>query len=219
MKRVAKCAVFASFVILAAGTSAWAQGYPGNAVQNQLQRYGYTDIHNLRPMQGWSADAMENGQMVHIIVGENGLIATFRGVEQGALSSGAAADRALRRYGYTDIQNLKPDQGWSADASKSGQMVHIVVSGDGRIATFRGIAPEAAMQGSSGPFVENSGAGYNRSINYGFLAARDELSRYGYTDINNLRPMPGWSADASKNGRNIHVELSNSGLVATYSGR
>jgi hypothetical protein len=30
-------------------------------------------------MQGWSADAMKNGQKVHVLLGDNGLVATFPG--------------------------------------------------------------------------------------------------------------------------------------------
>ena len=84
-------------------------------------------------------------------------------------------------------------------------------------ATFRGVNSEHGMQGSSGPYVENSGAGYNRSINYGFLAARNELSQYGYTDISNLHPTQSWSADVTKNGQPIHILLNDNGLVATFS--
>ena len=52
----------------------------GNHEKVALRRiWYYTDIHNLRPTQGWSADAMKNGRMVHVILGENGLVSTFRG--------------------------------------------------------------------------------------------------------------------------------------------
>jgi hypothetical protein len=47
--------------------------------ERELGRYGYGNIHDLRAMQGWSADAMRNGQRVHVIIGDNGLIATFPG--------------------------------------------------------------------------------------------------------------------------------------------
>jgi hypothetical protein len=49
------------------------------AAENQLGRYGYSNVHDLRSMQGWSADAIRNGQRVHVIIGDNGLIATFPG--------------------------------------------------------------------------------------------------------------------------------------------
>ena len=47
--------------------------------ESQLSRYGYSNVQDLRAMQGWSADAMRNGQRVHVLLGENGLVATFPG--------------------------------------------------------------------------------------------------------------------------------------------
>ena len=50
-----------------------------NQVVQELRRYGYENLQDLRPMQGWSADAMRNGERVHIILGDNGEVATFQG--------------------------------------------------------------------------------------------------------------------------------------------
>lgn len=47
--------------------------------EQELNKYGYNNVRDLRAMQGWSADAMRNGQRVHVIMGNNGLIATFPG--------------------------------------------------------------------------------------------------------------------------------------------
>ena len=47
--------------------------------EQELSKYGYNNVRDLRAMQGWSADAMRNGQKVHVIIGDNGLIATFPG--------------------------------------------------------------------------------------------------------------------------------------------
>lgn len=47
--------------------------------EQELSRYGYSNVRDLRAMQGWSADAMRNGQRVHVVIGDNGLIATFPG--------------------------------------------------------------------------------------------------------------------------------------------
>jgi hypothetical protein len=47
--------------------------------EQELARYGYNNVHDLRSMQGWSVDAMRNGQRVHVILGDNGMIATFPG--------------------------------------------------------------------------------------------------------------------------------------------
>jgi hypothetical protein len=137
MKTVAKCAAIASVALLTAASSAWSQTYttnpgaqgtyggsqapyytgnqgtqtygaspgaqgtysgnqgssytgnagygPGSKVttyqqaQQELGRYGFSNIQDLRAMQGWSADAMKNGQRVHVILGDNGLVATAPG--------------------------------------------------------------------------------------------------------------------------------------------
>lgn len=143
MKTIAKCATVASVVMLTAGSAAWAQNYssnpnygprpnnnvqqnfgPGpNNVENELSRFGYTDIHNLRPTQGWSADAMENGQMVHVIVSDNGHIATFRGVNQSnmGLRGNSSGQEQLSNYGFDNIHNVTPQRGWSADAMKTAR--------------------------------------------------------------------------------------------------
>ena len=47
--------------------------------EQQLGRYGYSNIQDLKATQGWSADAMKNGQRVHVLLGDNGLVATFPG--------------------------------------------------------------------------------------------------------------------------------------------
>ena len=49
------------------------------SAEQELTKYGYGNVHDLRAMQGWSADAMRNGQKVHVIIGDNGMIATFPG--------------------------------------------------------------------------------------------------------------------------------------------
>jgi opacity protein-like surface antigen len=49
--------------------------------------------------------------------------------------------------------------------------------------------------------------------------AQQELSHYGYTNLQNLTPMRGWVAEATKNGENVRIMLSDNGLVATFPGR
>jgi hypothetical protein len=137
MRTAIRCAAIAGAIIFSAGSAAWAQGYtinPGSQgafsgnsstqtspgtynanqqgwnsgmqgtnmpsggqtyspagygmsnnittyqeAEHQLGRYGYSNLHDLRAMQGWSADAMRNGQRVHVVIGDNGMIATFPG--------------------------------------------------------------------------------------------------------------------------------------------
>ena len=92
-------------MILTAGSAAWAQDYNvdgrfgPNTLQNELSRYGYTDIHNVRKQRGWSADAIKNGQMVHVTLSDDGVVATFRGVtpEQGMQRSSGPTSRIPER--------------------------------------------------------------------------------------------------------------------------
>lgn len=63
------------------------------------------------------------------------------------------------------------------------------------------------------------GAGYGHgNANYGFAQAQRELSQYGYTDIRNLHPTHGWTADAMKNGQDVHIILGENGMIATLRG-
>ena len=139
MRTIIRCAAVAGAVMFAAGSAAWAQGYIANPgtpgsysnspgtqsdsgtvtyapsqqswdpgmpgtntpsgrqgysqagygmgnnittyqeAEHELSRYGYGNVHDLRAMRGWSADAMRNGQRVHVVIGDNGMIATFPG--------------------------------------------------------------------------------------------------------------------------------------------
>lgn len=78
------------------------------------------------------------------------------------------------------------------------------------------------MQGSSTPYSSQtySHAGYGSGNNITtFQQAEQELGRYGYSNVQGLRAMQGWSADAMKNGQKVHVILGDNGLVATFPGR
>jgi len=67
------------------GRQSYSQAGNGNGITTyeqavqELSKYGYGNVHDLRAMQGWSADAMKNGERVHVILGDNGLVATFPG--------------------------------------------------------------------------------------------------------------------------------------------
>jgi hypothetical protein len=61
------------------GSGAGNMGMSENQAVQELRHYGYNNLNGIRPMQGYSADAEINGQHVHIILGDNGEVATFRG--------------------------------------------------------------------------------------------------------------------------------------------
>jgi hypothetical protein len=100
MKPFTKCAAIAGVVIFAAGSAAWAQGYNPNPATpmshatspktqgtqgltsferagQELYKEGYKGAYGWkRSAQGWSADAVRNGQNVHVTVADNGQITT-----------------------------------------------------------------------------------------------------------------------------------------------
>lgn len=154
MRTVAKCAAIASVVLLTAGSAAWAQGYgnssgnyinpgynPGynqgfNPGYNQSHNPGYQDGNGGRGNQGnWYNNQGAWGQGTQ---GSSGQYSENSAAGYGNNLNYGFAQRQLSEFGYTDIHNLRPTQGWSADAMKNGRMVHVVISDNGMIATFRG---------------------------------------------------------------------------------
>lgn len=47
--------------------------------QQELSHYGYTNLSDLKPVRGWAADATKDGETVHVMLSDNGLVATFEG--------------------------------------------------------------------------------------------------------------------------------------------
>lgn len=153
MRTVAKCAAIASVVLLTAGSAAWAQGYGNNAGNygNQGYNQGYNPGYqgantgnwgNNQGSQGanggnWGGNQAGWGQGMQ---GSSGQYSENTGA--GSSSSNntnyAFAQRELAQYGYTDIHNLRPTQGWSADTMKNGRMVHVILGENGLVSTFRG---------------------------------------------------------------------------------
>jgi hypothetical protein len=78
------------------------------------------------------------------------------------------------------------------------------------------------MQGSSSQPLSgqsSSQSAYGGGPNMSQQQAQQELSRYGYSNTQDVTPMRGWVAEATKNGERVHVMLSDDGLVATFPGR
>ena len=72
------------------GTQAGMQGTSGSGsgmedrpsqqeARQELSKYGYNNVRNLEPVQGWSARATKNGDPVHVVIDDNGMVATYRG--------------------------------------------------------------------------------------------------------------------------------------------
>ncbi|MBV8936223.1 MAG: hypothetical protein JO320_27840 [Alphaproteobacteria bacterium] len=150
MKTVAKCAAFAGVLMLTAGSAAWAQnsttmsGTPGSGTQGTNQGYytggtqGYQGTYN--PSQGtyganqgsWNTGTQGSSTP------NTGQTYSHSGYGMGNINTYQEAEQQLGRYGYSNIQDLKATQGWSADAMKNGQRVHVLLGDNGLVATFPG---------------------------------------------------------------------------------
>jgi hypothetical protein len=144
------------------------------------------------------------------------------GTSQGNFGNQSYNQGLQGNQGYNQGLNNAGDQG--ANAGTWGNQRF-----QGANANWGGQGWNQGMQGSSSPYAENTGAGYANqqelqqrglrgNIGMSPLAARDELLRYCYTDIRNLHPARGWSADAMQNGQSVHVMLGERGMVATFRG-
>lgn len=151
MKTVAKYAAIAGVVMLTAGSTAWAQSYTtspgaqsyttnpgtegsysGNQGSNPTGNQGYQGTYSGNQgswnsgMQG-SSTPYSSQSYSHAGYGAGNNITTFQQAEQ-----------ELGRYGYSNVQDLRAVQGWSADAMKNGQRVHVILGDNGLVATFPG---------------------------------------------------------------------------------
>ena len=139
MRTVAKCATIASVVLLTAGSAAWAQGYGNDTGNNGNQSYnqGYNPGSQGANAGNWGGNQAGWGQGMQ---GSSGQYSENTGAGFGSSNNTnyAFAQRELAQYGYTDVHNLRPTQGWSADAMKNGRMVHVILGENGLVSTFRG---------------------------------------------------------------------------------
>jgi hypothetical protein len=103
MRTALKYAAIGGVFLMTAGTAAMAQNwnqsetqgsgqrqyqpgvqggyhFPSQPVaQQELSRYGYNNLSNFQRVQGWSAHATRNGDRVHVMIDDNGMIATYAG--------------------------------------------------------------------------------------------------------------------------------------------
>ncbi len=165
MKTVAKCAAFASVLMLTAGSAAWAQNYstsgnPGTSSQGASSQgtQGYNTGN-----QGYQGTYDSNQGTYGTSPGTYGTNQGTYGTNQGSWNAGTGtstphtgqtyssagygtgnittyqeAEQQLSRYGYSNIQDLRALQGWSADAMRNGQRVHVLLGDNGLVATFPG---------------------------------------------------------------------------------
>ena len=131
--------------------------------------------------------------------------------------------QSLEQSGFKDV-HVVPESFVVRAQAPDGSRIVMLLSPD----EVNGVVMSNANQGmqgtSSQPMAGQSGqyssqAGMGSGLNTTQEQAQQELSRYGYTNLQDLAPMRGWVADASKNGERVHVMLSDNGLVATFPGR
>lgn len=164
MKAIAKGAAIASVLLLTAGSAAWAQNYTtnpgtqGSYSSNQgsynTGTSGYQGTYGANQgtygaSQGtyganqgnWNAGNQGNwDQGMQGTSPPNGQNYSQSGFGSGAGNIGTyqEAERELSKYGYSNVQDLRPTQGWAADAMRNGQRVHVILSDNGLVATFPG---------------------------------------------------------------------------------
>lgn len=125
--------------------------------------------------------------------------------------------QALEQSGFKDVHVL-PESFVIRAQAPDGSRVVMLMSPD----MVRGVITESSNQGMPGAMSQPYGAQSSWQAGNGPVSqqqAQQELTRYGYTDLTDLHPMQGWTADATRNGENVHVMLSDNGLVATFRGQ
>ena len=127
--------------------------------------------------------------------------------------------QSLEQSGFKDIR-VVPETFVVRAQAPDGSRIVMLLSPDQMTEL---VVPNAnqgtqGMQGnSSQPFAGQSG--YGSGLNTTQQQAQQELSRYGYSNLQDVTPMRGWVADVTKNGEQVRVMLSDNGLVATFPGR
>jgi hypothetical protein len=70
------------------------------------------------------------------------------------------------------------------------------------------------VYGSSGP--DN---GYQSDGHFSPGVAREQLNAKGYKNVQGLKPMHGWEAHATRNGKDVKIMLDDKDEVSTYQGK
>ena len=128
--------------------------------------------------------------------------------------------QSLEQSGFKDIR-VVPETFVVRAQAPDGSRIVMLLSPD-QVSEVVMPNGKQGMQGnSSQPFAGQSSSqgGNDNGLNTTQQQAQQELSRYGYSNLQDVTPMRGWVADATRNGERVHVMLSDNGLVATFPGR
>ncbi|HTV91039.1 MAG TPA: hypothetical protein VME41_18650 [Stellaceae bacterium] len=80
--------------------------------------------------------------------------------------------------------------------------------------SYRSVGWNGYVYGTHGP--DGGHPNYGR---FSAAVAREQLNAKGYSNVRGLEREHGWSAQAVKNGRSVHVVLDDNDSVATYRGK
>jgi hypothetical protein len=132
--------------------------------------------------------------------------------------------QSLQQSGFKDIRVI-PETFVVRAQAPDGSRIVMLLSPD----EVSGVVVSNANQGTSSQPMTGAYGSQAGNSQFGSQAtswpnttqqqAQQELARYGYSNVQDLSPMRGWVADATKNGEQVHVMVSDNGLVATFPGR
>lgn len=151
---------------------------------------------------------------------------TQSGLGQSSPGANVSADtqqkirQSLEQSGFKDIR-VVPETFVVRAQAPDGSRIVMLLSPDQMAEVVMPHANQGMQGNSSQPFAGQSGyqAGNTNGLNTSQQQAQQELSRYGYNSVQDVTPMRGWVAEATKNGERVRVLLSDNGLVATFPGR
>ena len=131
--------------------------------------------------------------------------------------------QSLEQSGFKDIR-VVPESFVVRAQAPDGSRIVMLLSPDQLTGVVMSNASQNMQGTSSQPFAgqygSQAGSGSGMSgMNTTQQQAQQQLSQYGYSNLQDLTPMRGWVADATKNGQHVHLMLSDNGLVATFPGR
>jgi len=138
---------------------------------------------------------------------------------QSSPGAGVTADtqqrirQSLEQSGFKDIR-IVPESFVVRAQAPDGSRIVMLLSPD----QVTGVVMSSGSSGMQGSGSQQSAGHANLQSGYGDdtptatqQQAQQELARYGYSNLQDLRQMQGWSASATKNGENVRV--------ATFPGR
>ena len=194
MIKAIKYIALASALALTAGSSAWAQSYGTQSEFNAASpsAVGQSSGNISNDTQQKIRQALEQHGFKNIVVLPEAYVI-----------------RAQAPDGSRIAMLLTPDQVTEVVGGNAGPGIGGVESQS--YAGMSGAGPQS--------YGTSSGSPNASGLTMSQQQAQQELSRYGYSNLQNLTPMQGWEADATRNGQNVRIMLSDNGLVATFPGR